>query len=60
VVWFLGNSLIALGERASLILQVPDSEPIVERLRRMEEAAPTFEDYAKRRRKTSSGRAKVD
>jgi hypothetical protein len=54
MVWFLGNSLNALGERASLILQVPDSEPIVERLRRMEAQAHPFEEYAERRRKALS------
>ena len=56
-VWFLGNSLNALGDRASLILQVPDSGPIVERLRLMEAQALSFEDYAQRRRKALSVRA---
>lgn len=55
-VWFLGNSLNALGDRASLILQVPDSEPIVERLLRMKAQALSFEDYAERRRKALFGR----
>jgi hypothetical protein len=54
-VWFLGNSLNALGDRASLILQVPDSEPIAKRLLEMKAQALSFEDYAERRRKAASG-----
>ena len=49
VVWFLGNSLNTLGERASLILQVPDPEPIVRRLERMKAQALPFNEYASRR-----------
>ena len=35
VALFLGNSLNALGHRASLISSVPDSEPILAKLRVM-------------------------
>jgi hypothetical protein len=56
--WFLGNSLNALGDRASLILQVPDSEPVIERLSRMKAQALPFDEYAKRRRKARSPRRK--
>ncbi|MBU2859042.1 hypothetical protein HF290_00970 [Acidithiobacillus ferrooxidans] len=49
-VLFLGNSLNALGERASLILSVPDSEPILARLRAMASLALPFETYASQRR----------
>jgi hypothetical protein len=49
-VWFLGNSLNALGDRASLILQVPDSEPILSRLEEMRKKAITFDEYHERRR----------
>ena len=48
-VWFLGNSLNALGDRASLILQVPDPEPVLERLLDMSLTALSFDDYLKRR-----------
>jgi hypothetical protein len=48
-VWFLGNSLNALGERASLILQVPDPEPVIHRLHALRRQALPFEEYAKRR-----------
>lgn len=50
-VWFLGNSLNTLGERASLILQVPDPEPVIQRLDRMNSQARPFEDYAAERLK---------
>ena len=50
-VWFLGNSLNALGDRASLILQVPDSEPILARLNAMVLKSTPFATYADRRRK---------
>lgn len=50
-VLFLGNSLNALGDRASLILSVPDSEPILAKLRAMASQALPFEAYASRRRK---------
>jgi len=53
-VLFLGNSLNALGERASLILSVPDSEPILAKLRTMASAAIPFETYASRQQPPSS------
>jgi hypothetical protein len=53
-VLFLGNSLNALGERASLILSVPDSEPVLARLRAMASLALPFETYASRRRQASA------
>lgn len=55
-VLFLGNSLNALGQRASLILSVPDSEPILARLRAMARAslALPFETYASQRRRASA------
>jgi hypothetical protein len=53
-VLFLGNSLNALGERASLILSVPDSEPILKKLRTMANAAIPFETYALQRQQSPS------
>jgi hypothetical protein len=52
-VLFLGNSLNALGERASLILLVPDSEPILAKLRAMEKLALPFEAYVSQRQQAS-------
>ena len=54
-VLFLGNSLNALGERASLILSVPVSEPVLAKLKAMASTATAFESYASRRRATSTG-----
>ena len=48
-VLFLGNSLNALGARASLILAVPDSEPILAKLLAMASLALPFETYASQR-----------
>ena len=50
-VWFLGNSLNALGSKASMILMVPDPEPVLDRLReRITKAAP-FDKYREERTK---------
>lgn len=48
-VLFLGNSLNALGTRASLILNVPDSEPILIKLKAMANQALTFGKYRMQR-----------
>lgn len=53
-VLFLGNSLNALGERASLILSVPDNEPILAKLQAIASAALPFETYASQRQRASS------
>lgn len=50
-VLFLGTSLNALGQRASLILGVPDGEPILVKLRAMVKQAQPFQDYASQRRR---------
>jgi hypothetical protein len=56
-VLFLGNSLNALGDRASLILRVPDSQPILLKLSAMWKQALAFEAYASRRRKALAPRS---
>ena len=48
-VLFLGNSLNSLGTRASMILAVPDGEPVIQKLRGMASSAMTFEAYAARK-----------
>jgi len=48
-VLFLGNSLNALGQRASLILGVPDGEAILAKLLAMVRQAQSFGDYASQR-----------
>ena len=52
-VWFLGNSLNALGDRASLILQVPNSNPILAKLRQLQVDAVAFETYVYRRQRSA-------
>jgi hypothetical protein len=59
-VMFLGNSLNALGERASLILNVPDSEPILAKLRAMANQALPFDIYASQRREAVASPAQRD
>jgi hypothetical protein len=44
-VWFLGNSLNALGSKASMILMVPDPEPVLDRLRALIGQATPFDKY---------------
>ena len=48
-VWFMGHSFNALGDRGSLILQVPDPTPILEQLDCMIKRATAFAAYAKAR-----------
>lgn len=50
-VWFLGNSLNTLGEKASLIVKVPNSDEIIGRLEGMLEQALSFVDYQKQKAK---------
>jgi hypothetical protein len=57
-VWFLGNSLNALGDRASLILEVPDVEPILERLDQMKSQAIPFSEYFERRKRAVAARSR--
>lgn len=52
-VLFLGSSLNALGERASLILSLPDSEPVFSKLWAMAGLAVPFEAYAAQRFESS-------
>ncbi|MBO6948482.1 MAG: hypothetical protein JJ855_10950 [Rhodospirillales bacterium] len=53
-VLFLGNSLNALGDRASLILSIPDSEPVLEQILAMARLAVPFESYASERQDDTS------
>lgn len=56
-VWFLGNSLNALGERASLIVRLPDSEPVLEQLHAMIETSVSLEDYKAGRERSGGGKS---
>lgn len=53
-VWFLGNSLNTLGEKASLIVKIPNPDEVIAQLEVMLNQAIPFEDYKKRRSKRKS------
>lgn len=48
-VWFLGNSLNTLGERASMIIKLPNPDEVLNELDKMLEQAETFYTYHQRR-----------
>jgi hypothetical protein len=47
-VWFLGNSLNALGEKASMIVKLPNPEEVIQPLEDMFQTACSFDDYISR------------
>lgn len=54
-VWFLGNSLNALGDKASMIVKLPNPDEIIQQLEEMFRTAVSFEDYLKRQPKPPRG-----
>jgi hypothetical protein len=50
-VWFLGNSLNTLGDKASLIVKVPNPDEVIDQLEGMLNHAIFFDDYKKRQAK---------
>jgi len=48
-VWFLGNSLNALGVKTSLIVKLPNPDEVIEKLKSMLKQAISFEDYKKQK-----------
>lgn len=60
-VWFSGNSLNAIGERASLLLRVPNAEDTLSRLAPITEAAVMLDQWIVERRlvRTRSGVASL-
>ena len=50
-VWFLGNSLNTLGDKASLIVKLPNPDEIIEQLEGMLKKAISFVEYEKRQTK---------
>jgi hypothetical protein len=57
VVWFLGNSLNTLGEKASLIVKLPNSDEVIDQIEDMLKQAMSFEDYKKRQAKNQKDAA---
>lgn len=56
-VWFLGNSLNALGEQASLIVKLPNPDEVIGRLEGLLKQAIPFDDYRQRQAKHQEGNA---
>lgn len=50
-VWFLGNSLNTLGDKASLIVKLPNPDEAIDRLESMLTHAIPFDEYRKRQAK---------
>lgn len=50
-VWFLGNSLNTLGDKASVIVKLPNPDEVIGRLEDMLKQATPFDDYKRRQAK---------
>ncbi|NWO07090.1 MAG: hypothetical protein HLX50_15765 [Alteromonadaceae bacterium] len=51
-VWFLGNSLNTLGDKASLIVKLPNPNEVIDQLKDMLNHAIPFDEYKKQRAKS--------
>lgn len=49
-VWFSGNSLNRIGERASVLIEMPDPDAVLQRLAPIRDAAVPFEGWIEERR----------
>jgi len=56
-VWFLGNSLNTLGDRASLIVKLPNPDEVIDQLESMLKQAIPFGDYKIRQAKNQEDAA---
>lgn len=56
-VWFLGNSLNTLGDKASLILKLPNPDEVIGQLENMLKKAIPFDDYRQRHAKPQESNA---
>lgn len=56
-VWFLGNSLNTLGDKASLIVKLPNPDEVIDQIEGMLIQAIPFEDYKKRQAKNQEDAA---
>lgn len=57
-VWFVGNSLNSLGEKASMIVKLPDPNEVIERLQGLAAKGKTLDAYLKEISKVSTSRRK--
>lgn len=58
-VWFLGNSLNSLGEKASMIVKLPDPDEVTERLIELVRKGKTLDSYLERVYRATSSRKKI-
>lgn len=56
-VWFLGNSLNTLGDKASLIVKLPNPDEVIDQLEGMLNQAIPLDDYRKRQAKNQEDAA---
>jgi hypothetical protein len=56
-VWFLGNSLNTLGDKASLIVKLPNPDEVIEQIEGMLKQAIPFEEYKKHQVKSQEDTA---
>jgi hypothetical protein len=57
-VWFLGNSLNALGDKASMIVKLPNPDEVIDQLETMLEHAESFDRYRENQLKAIPGTTK--
>jgi hypothetical protein len=57
-VWFLGNSLNALGDKASIIVKLPNPDEVIHELKKMLINAQPFDQYRQKQLKAPARKAK--
>jgi hypothetical protein len=55
-VWFTGNSLNAIGSRASVLIEIPNPQYVLSHLKPIVSAAKPFHDWIKERRESRANR----
>lgn len=56
-VWFVGNSLNSLGEKASMIVRLPNPNEVIEQLQALSSTAPSLDVYIDKLRRAGTGSA---
>lgn len=55
-VWFMGNSLNSLGEKASLIVRLPNPDEVIRQLQELSSKASTLDEYIGKLSRADTGR----
>jgi hypothetical protein len=55
-VWFVGNSLNSVGEKASMIIRLPNPNEVIGRLHELSSKASTLDDYIGKLSRIDTGR----